>query len=69
MPKGDILIDGTKIAAVDRDLGAVDANVIDGTDFIAIPASSTLTAIPGRACCATRRPIGRSASISRACAA
>lgn len=37
IPKGDILIEGTKIAAVGRDLGPVDANVIDGSDFIAIP--------------------------------
>ncbi len=37
LPKADILIDGKKIAAVDRDLGNVDANVIDGTDMIVIP--------------------------------
>jgi cytosine/adenosine deaminase-related metal-dependent hydrolase len=37
LPKGDILIDGKTIAAVDRDLGNVDATIIDGTDMIVIP--------------------------------
>jgi cytosine/adenosine deaminase-related metal-dependent hydrolase len=37
LPHGDILIDGKKIAEVKRDIGNVDANVIDGTDMIVIP--------------------------------
>lgn len=34
---GDVLIEGSKIAAVQRDLGPVDAVEVDGTDKIALP--------------------------------
>lgn len=37
MPSADILIEDSKIAAVAADLGSVDAEVIDGTDRIALP--------------------------------
>ena len=35
--KGDILVEGPRIAAVGADLGPLDAEVIDGTDRIALP--------------------------------
>jgi 5-methylthioadenosine/S-adenosylhomocysteine deaminase len=35
--KGDILVEGARIAAVGADLGPLDAEVIDGTDRIALP--------------------------------
>jgi 5-methylthioadenosine/S-adenosylhomocysteine deaminase len=34
---GDILLDGKRIAEVKRDIGPVDANIIDGADMIVIP--------------------------------
>ena len=36
-PRGDILVDGSSIAAVGSDVGDVDAEVIDGAGMIAIP--------------------------------
>ena len=37
LPSGDVLIEDGVIAAVDRDLGVADAEVIDATDRIVMP--------------------------------
>ena len=66
---GDVLIDGTKIAAVGPNLGPVDAHEIDGRGMIVLPGFSTPIATPGSACCATPPPTGAWRSISAACAA
>jgi hypothetical protein len=60
LPSGDVLIEGSTIAAVGPDLQVCE--VIDATDGIVIPASSTPTATRGRRRCATSRRTGRSST-------
>ena len=51
----DVLIEGSKIAAVAPNLGAVDAREIDGSDMIVLPGFVDTYRTRGNTCCATPR--------------
>ena len=63
--RGEVLVEDGKIVDIGQDLGVSDAEQIDATGMIVMPASSTRTGTPGRRRSAASCRRARSTTTSR----